>query len=404
MPVRRGFRKWCAACEWNLGDDEPDLPRGLLARAYRRIGLKRSKALLEEYLNAPQSDLRPRMDAQTFAAWIISCCVHLVSLLIGGAGVYLIVIGWPKIGTIIIGCLLLSTFWLLRPRVARVPADLLNEAEYPELHALVADICNKLGVAPVRQIVVDADFNASIGTCSWRGVPLLRIGMPMWKILDDRQRVAMLAHEMSHRANGDPARGALPYSALYTLYVWHEILTQEPMHDAGAGAAIAELFTHFLALLVELIILAFRILLWRDNQKAEYLADYLATSVSGTDAMVAMLDRIRVGGQCLESIIGMNVGSSSLSGAELLERVRTAMDAIPEHECERIRRIDRAGEGSLDDTHPPTEYRIRFLEHRPIDTAALVMSQERASRISAEMASLEEAIGKKIVYAAMREY
>lgn len=403
IPIHRGFSRWCAACEWNLNLEEDASQRSPLGRMYRGAGRRAARQLLESYINAPASALRPRMTIASLAAFIFVLGVHLVSLAVGGMGIYVIVTEWPKVFPVILGCLLLGVVWLLFPRVGRLPDRVLKQSEFPAIYALVAEISDRLGVEPVRHIAVDEEFNASIGNCGFRAVPLLTIGLPLWQTMDNPQRVALLSHEIAHRANGDPARGTFTYTALYTLHQWHEILTQELYDTGGIVELIVTLFMRMLAAVVEVLILVLSHLLWRNTQKAEYLADYLGTTVCGTDAMVETLDRIRVGADSLYSILTSNVTSVSQSGEELLRMVTNAMEQIPEHERERIRRIDRAMEGSLDATHPPTEFRIQFLEHHRIDAARVYLSGERAADIAAELAPLEESIGKKLIYAVLGE-
>ena len=104
-------------------------------------------------------------------------------------------------------------------------------------------------------------------------------------------------------------------------------------------------------------------------QIAEYLADYLGTKISGTSAAICLLHKSSYG-QYFEEVVLANVVDLRQSGREVMEIFETFVASLPEHEIERVRRVDRLMESRLDDTHPPTVFRIDFLNsHHIIKTA-----------------------------------
>jgi len=302
---------------------------------------------------------------------------------------------WPKAIPVGLGGILMAFAWLLRPRLSRPPDKTLDAEAFPILFSLVHEICEALGVQKIRHIGVDEAFNASVYGVGWRQEPMLTIGLPLWMTLSPPQQVALLAHEISHCANGDPARGFVTFTALHTLDEWRRALVQEIGGEQGLPEVIAELLMKSLALIVDLIIWMLSYLIWRESQKAECLADYLATTACGTMAMVQLLDRLRISTGCLDRFLLTNVFSSSQSGAAMLSRFCEVMDSLPEPERECMRRLDAMIEGRLDATHPPTHLRMAFLERHPIDAARMLLDDERATAMQHELRTLKEPMGKK---------
>ena len=401
MPIYDAFPKWCADCGWNLSasqDQETDAP---LARHYRRLGRQHAKRLFEAYANAAASQLRPRLTLSTLAAWVLTVGVHLISLLVAVSGLLLITTQWPKVIPAGLGVILMAFAWLLRPRLGGPPEQTLDAEAFPALFNLVDEICQALGVQKIRHIEVDEQFNASVYGFGWRQNLALTIGLPLWMTLAPPQKVALLAHEISHCANSDPARGFVIFTALYTLHEWRRALVQPLDGDGGLPELIAELLMKSVALLVNVIIWVMSHLLWRESQKAEYLADYLATTICGSAAMIELLDGLRITTEHINPFLLTNVFSPSQSGTAILSRFCEVLDSLPEHERERMRRLDGMIEGSLDDTHPPTHLRIAFLERHPIDHVRIVLDDARATAIEHEIMTLEESMGKKLIHLAL---
>jgi len=78
-------------------------------------------------------------------------------------------------------------------------------------------------------------------------------------------------------------------------------------------------------------------LLWRDMQRAEYLADYLAANVSGTDAMLSLLNKLH-----FEKAMELAAHRARLDrGKSLIGELRREIANMPERELERIRRVEK---------------------------------------------------------------
>jgi Zn-dependent protease with chaperone function len=142
------------------------------------------------------------------AALAVSFLVLTVPLLIDAAGISLMAIDFPNILTLFVGAVLVWAGWTLRPRRRKEKERGLTRAELPATFALLDRIAEALGTNAPEEIVLDAEFNASIYTqLLVRNPPTrLTIGLTLWAALDEGERIAVLAHELGHRVNGDSAR------------------------------------------------------------------------------------------------------------------------------------------------------------------------------------------------------
>ena len=135
-------------------------------------------------------------------------------------------------------------------------------------------------------------------------------------------------------------------------------------------------------------------LLLRDKQRAEYLADAAAARVGGTAAAIALHERLLLA-TTFQGAIQQAALADDAPGA--LDRVRTALRAVPERERERRRRLARLEQTRLEDTHPPTGMRIALLEERATLPPAVTLYVFASARIDAELELLAAATGRQLV-------
>ena len=136
-------------------------------------------------------------------------------------------------------------------------------------------------------------------------------------------------------------------------------------------------------------------LLWQEKQRAEYFADYLATTVGGTPATLDALTRTGLY-EHLDAVLLRHAVSTSQSGAYILGLFRKRIETLPAREWERFRRASEAEGARLDASHPPTAFRKAFLRAHPAEPS-LVVGAERMAAIDAELSRLEERIGAKLI-------
>jgi len=394
-PQDEGLKRWCDQCNWNLTSPRIAEDQDFLTRKYHQLGERRGRKMLAKLLATPAADLQPRLSSDKVAAFAIAGGIHLLSLAIFITGLFVAFSGYPNLRPLVIGALCVGLAWLLLPRPISVPKKTIALDAFPAFKAFIDQIAIELGGAPVKHVVINEDFNASYVVAGWRREPVLQIGLPLWIALAPQERVAITAHEIAHGYNGDSTRGFVIGSALGALDEWIGLL--RPRHRAVTmSEVLASYVTRVLSLpLVALQGLLFH-LLWQEKQRSEYFADYLAASIAGTPATVGLLSRVALE-EHLEDVLLRHAYSSAQSGSYILGLFRQRIETLPDREWERMRRGSEAEGAQLDSSHPPTAFRVAFLEAHTIAEPKLIVSAATVAAIDAEFRPLEEKLGRKLI-------
>jgi Zn-dependent protease with chaperone function len=399
MVIAPGFRTWCSSCNWNAGIEEDSSSSGPLMRWYSNLGHRHGTMLLDRLCAGDPQKIHAEYGPRFVAAAIICLLVMGLSFVTGLLGMWLIWRFWPNFFAMIAGAGLIGLAWLQKPRVAHRPKDLLTRDQYPNLFKLIDDVAGAIGLQPIQSVRIDHEFNASMSEATWARIPVLTIGLPLWKILAPQARVALVAHELAHRANGDPARSSLLAAAIHALDQWINVLTQDA-NDQAVG--LSAVFANAAMWLVLQLILAVRysimLLLYLDSQRAEYFADFLAARVAGSEAMKSTLASLAFH-KHLEPYLLRNFAAVDASGTSVLESFRKFVGSMPAHEIERLWRCQLAEHAQIDTSHPPTAYRVRFLEAHPVELGLVLPSDLVWQKIDAELKPLEVQMSERLISA-----
>ncbi|HEX2088995.1 MAG TPA: M48 family metalloprotease [Actinomycetota bacterium] len=357
----------------------------IVGRLYLGVGARLGRRLFEEVENTPEP--RPRLTAATVLGTAIAVVVHAITLaLIVGAALFFLT--GLSIAKVVAGVLCLLVAWVLRPRLGKPPPGVLPRDRFPTLYELTDRMADKLGAPRVHGLTVVPGFTAFIEVVGWRRRAFLGLGLPLLVALDPQERVALLAHELAHRVNGDPRRGAVTGSALSTLDGWYDVLYPDPPGDeilevvaawlmvglASVPRAIASLLVH---------------LVWRESQRAEYLADALARRVAGTQATASMLRKLYSEHILYEVMQRKAVHSRNSAGLldEFSERIKASRpESIPLQDSTF----------RLDATHPPTAFRVQFVESR-MSSPEFTLADEDSMAIDRELEPLRNGIETELV-------
>jgi len=370
---------------------------GFFARQYIRIGERYGKTMLEALKLMPAQSLRPRWTIRKGLAFFLAANVHLLTLTLFVAGIFLIAAGCPEIPLMLLGAGICVFAWLMRPKPGKVPVkDIASREDFPALHTLVNKVARELDGQPINNIIVNEHFNAAYGVVGWRRVPVLWIGLPLWMALRPQERLALLGHEVAHGVNGDGTRGFIVSSALNALDEWISFL-RGPLHHATTSIEVLGAYVTWIAsipfaaaqsLLAQL--------LWLDKQQAEYFADYLGSTISGTDAAISTLQRLRCE-EHLEDVLLRNAYSTSQSGAYILGRFRQRIGSLPEREWQRLARSSEREGARLDASHPPTAYRMGFLDTHKVAEPRMIATDSVMTAIDMELNALQERLGQRLI-------
>jgi Zn-dependent protease with chaperone function len=399
VPVDPGFIAWCASCGWNLSPPPVGgRADGRFARLYAAAGRRAGDRMARRLLQAPT--LEPRLTPGRVASYAIAAAVFVLALVLFVGGVLLAVLALPNVFALLFGVLLALTGFVMRPRLGRVPEEhVLARGDAPALYALADEIAAALGTKRVDLIALDPAFNASWSVVGFRRRRVLTLGLPMLAVLEPEERVAVVAHEFAHGRNGDSGRSLVVSSAVNGLVELYWLLAP------GGGSVVF----NELAALDRVVNVVFWIisrpvlavlnlelhLLLRDGQRAEYQADALAASVAGSAAVVALHEKALLGPVAAGA--AQRLASARITDTSVFDEIVHAVADVPERERERRRRVARLEHARLDDTHPPTAFRIRMLEERAPAAPRVALDAARSQAIDAELAPHRPALHAELL-------
>jgi Zn-dependent protease with chaperone function len=302
---------------------------------------------------------------------------------------------------ILIGVTLLGVGLLMRPRFAKLdPSDgVVTDA--PALHQLAADVARALDRDPPDEIRITADWNAAWGVVGARRRRVLVLGLPLLAALEPQERVALVAHELGHDRNGDARRNLIVGTAVRGLDRLSDLLRPAPQYDSdylaeaefGPIGWISGGLMWLVSRPVDAVLWLEARLLLRDMQRAEYLADALAARVAGTQAAIALDERLLMWSS-FELVVQQAVHDGA---SDVLTRLRLSLQLVPDRERERRRRVARLEEARLEDTHPPSGMRIELLEGRPAEPPRVVLNSAHSWRIDSELEPLAARVDHELL-------
>ena len=307
---------------------------------------------------------------------------------------------FPNLLLMVLAAVLLGIGYKLWPRRERIPPGSLGREDAPATFAIIDAIGDALSAPPIDRLVIEDDFNAYVGQA--QGQNVLGIGAFFWAALPKDEKLALIAHELAHLVNDDPTRGRFLGAALNTLDGWHELFSpRRKTNDYGEvifGAdrtVIGDLVFGTFQLTIELFWGLMERLSFMPQQRAEYLADALSAEVAGKDAPIALLRRSALVERARVVLGGL--GSYNLPrGRDLIDIVAKGTFEMPDAEREVLLAKMRQQDYSIDDTHPPSAYRVKFLELLPIETPGLNASDLNFAAADAELSPHIAKIGDQI--------
>lgn len=404
MPVYTGYITWCENCGWNLRLEESDPPNNRFEAIYASINQRLSTGLFNKLLKA--HSLKPTLTWSKIIAYTIAGLVHGLTLVLVVLGLWLALFSWPYLILTAIGLLMLGAAWLLAPKPPKLPkeSEIVSRDDFPALYALVDKVAEGLNAPRIDAIVVYEGYNAAFGQFGWKRKKVLFVGLPLFSVLNSQEKVGIIAHELAHSINGDPTRGFFIGTAVNSLVTWYGILYPDSVTpDAegygalGGGCVMpANLIMRGLAWPIVGLVHALANLLWRDSQRAEYMADVLAAGVAGTVGQVSSLEKF----QFRHSFeMAAQRASTYFKGENLFYELRERVRIAPRREQERIRRVAKLPTLDIVTTHPPTAYRIEMLHTHPVTSPKVIITEEESEQIDKELATLEPEMQERIVQA-----
>jgi Zn-dependent protease with chaperone function len=380
---------WCERCEWNLQapDTEPGKRAGWLAKRSHRLAFAINAATFEELVKQPIAPRRWTRSGLLLTA--VASILFAGMLLLVGYGLDLLLN--RGFGFKLIGVLFVLVGIQLRPRVGRLDRSLglASRDQVPELFAIVDEAAAELGAPRIELLVLDDSYNSWCGRFGLRQRPVLCLGLGLWGTLSGQARIALLAHELGHLVNRDPARGLLSGQAVNTFYRLADLLNPRGLFSGvrakywlpeRLGQIGSQLLLTPIYLLVLWIGYLMAVAAARDHRRAEFYAHALAISVGGTAAMAELLGCALFGSSVRTAVRRTN-SSDPREWHSAASRVLGERSA----QLARAEQYSLRAEASLLGSHPPAGLRLRVARRWPDLPGRLVISGERFAVADAEL-------------------
>lgn len=367
----------------------------LFAQLYSRIGKRNSEKLFVEFQN--KESLSPQFRFSFVLAVAIATLTHLTTILMLTLGILIILFGNFSVTSIILGAFLLLTGWFLFPKMGKFPEKVALREEFPTLFQTVFAISEKLQTRPVDAIILDGSFNASFSTVGWKRKKVLTLGLPLISILSPQEFVALLGHELAHDIHGDPMRGLYIGSAIDSLSRWHALFTPARMGYIRRGCVAA--FTNYVANTLMAIlsifpwILAYLLshLLWRESQRAEYLADRLSAEVGGKQAALSMLRKLYFQPTFVNVVKKITLLEKP---RPFFEFFKDEIANMPEENYVRLVKMAQKEVEDFGTMHPPLPYRVKVMESLSDNATGFILPSAQYEVILQETKKLQGQIQK----------
>jgi heat shock protein HtpX len=379
LPVNEGFTTWCENCDWNvvIADNRK---RTMIERIYESIGDRHGESLFQSIKNVGclfSKRILPRTIAGALSALAVILPIAFLFLSVSSFATY----GF-KPWTLILSAVVVPLAILALPRFRKCDKrKILDRNRYPEVYSYVNSIAERAGLKyGPRSIIINEDFNASVGRYGIEQRVILNLGLPLLSILDPGERTALIAHEVAHLKNKDVNTSVFVANAITTYGNWSEVLPRRlfVLSTPVAGLLILPFIFPFWLIGRFAWLLAFVLIhaLWIDGQKAEYLADHVASRIAGKHNVESSLMKTYRYPTVLNAIQSTAVAHERI---DLFDEIQRRMSRVPDREIKRIKRLDEMSKSRIDSFHPPTHYRIRVVaEHGEEALSAPVLVDEAA--------------------------
>ncbi|WP_066065293.1 M48 family metallopeptidase [Neobacillus soli] len=393
IPIHSGYITWCE-CGYNLHPKiEGDKKKSRIDRLYEHLGNKSGQVVFNKMMNSP--NVKPKISFVNGLAFIIATIVHTLSFVSFSFGMYLLTFQYSHFTCLFFGLILIGIAWFTRPRFGKLEDDerILPREEIPAVYAVMDDLTASMGLKKIDGIIIDQNYNAAITKIGWRRRTIVIIGVPYFAALSPEEQCSVMAHELGHYINKDLTYGFYIGTALNTIYDWYTLLDPVPSEQTFEYSLL-DMVTNFLMKVLAQVPFCFYWLLlhliWNKSQIGEYLADYRAAQTCGSLAVANDLEKLHYGGvyfHCL-SKVSLDDGQSNV-----IDEFRKALSLMPEREKKRYKLQCAREKFQLDATHPPTTFRIQFIEKQNLP-GTFTIDSEKSKKMFAELEAMKETIHK----------
>lgn len=407
-----GYAVWCEACHWNLTPEADRPPTTIFEKYYEQLSERRGRAL---FLSLSTQDLSQPLPNSTGFLWAqtLAIMVWLGYLSLGLFSLYLLWLGRIYTVALCAGLLGLGVSYFLWPwRKQEQPPEGHEPSAFPELNKLLTTIAARIGAPVPEKIYLSEAYNASVQEMGWRRTPVLEIGLPLWEMLEEHEKIDLLAHELGHLANADPLCTRWIHPALLLLFNAGDLICPEDIFpdllsgqwffrseaDLFHAAQLVEIPVKMLLVCVAKMFWGLGhlllLLVWQESQRAEYRADLFGLKLAGLSKALQGMEKME-----LATFFYHHAQDSLLKKKppqDLLIAAHQKWKQLPAKEKQRYRVLMQQEHHRIDATHPPTLFRMQMLEAQKAHFAYDPIPTPHWERLEAELAPYRLPIAEKI--------
>ena len=399
IPVTEGYPVWCDKCDWGVKLNERPRKTNIFTKAYDKLSKQQAEGIYKDVI---KNNVKPLvLPPATLLAYAIALAVTLITLLFVAFSIYIVgftVVEWSSGRTPPTACLgimmlplLLGLAWFLRPELGRMPRIYLSRAEAPNLYSLSDRIADELKAKHIEAIVLSPIYNAGYKQVGVFRRPVMTLGLPLLIASSPQEIVACISHEIAHGVNGDPNRTLLLGGAIQSLKRWYFLLSPEGAIRIPIFGLIVAAIMYVISSVPRLLALALTHLTYPTMQRSEYYADALGAKVSGAEFAISSLRKTELADNFYQ-VAKRTWDRRRARPLSVWNEFRDYLVALPAREYERFIHAQSKLEMRLDDSHPPTHFRVLALQGSPDRHLApkIVLSPEEYNKIIAETNPFEK--------------
>lgn len=351
------------------------------------------------FLDAQRSLMTPvRMSGALLACYALSVVILLIPVAMIAIGIWAIAVHSALFFAILGGIFLIWVGVVLLPRPLKNEARTLRRSDLPQFYALLDEVAGALGTRAPDGVQFTFEMNAYVVNYGRFGRDrVLVLGVPMWLMASRQERIALVAHEMAHFANGDVARSGLVWAAWRTVLRWDYVWSiEDNLFRRDLLAMVMEVIQSLLRLPVRGAGHLLMLLSFHSSQRAEYLADGMAARVAGRDASVTLLRKFAVAPIAARDVVQLYPYSRDQNGRIFDVILKTIAD-VTEDEKQALEADAAQQKSRVDLSHPPTSYRIAFLQLLDGDATTIRADRFDFDQLAAELQTEVDRQGKRLM-------
>lgn len=385
IPVNEGYVNWCDKCGWNLKPEIEIWPRNIIERINIKLGNIYGKKLFDEMIN--EQEVKVKVTPAIIIAYILSILVHSLTLLFFVLAIIVIQSKGLLIFKLIFFVIALLLVYYLLPKPQKKPKNIIPKEKIPEIYKLIDELSEAMGGIKIDGIIISDEFNAWYTEMGIKKKRYICIGLPLFYMLDNNEKIAVLAHELAHGINRDISKMLVVYSAIYSLVGWYNIMNPDRILDqrirrVNPMVIPINLVKLLIAKMIYGVLWIFERLLYNQFQRAEYLADYVGSCTCGTEAQLGLLNKCHMRNTFNNLVQKYAINNYKTN---LFMDLQKVVQNIPEREIERLKRIERMNGTRIDADHPLTVYRMDFLSCHYNTNIKFNLSKDREEKIYSEL-------------------